>query len=65
MSRICRILVELCWAGGLLSVVAAVVLKFMPAWRESLAVSPLGGLTLASALFLAALATREMESRTN
>ncbi len=64
MTRLCRILVELCWAGGLLALLTALVVRFVPSWAELVGVSPRGGLIFASALFLCTLATREMESRT-
>lgn len=65
MSQVYRILVQLCWAAGLLSVLAALVLKFVPTWVDSVAASPRGALIFASALFLCALATREMEAGTS
>jgi hypothetical protein len=60
MTRICRILFQACWGLGILSLLAALVLKALPAWADSLGTSPRGGLALAAVLFLCALATREM-----
>jgi hypothetical protein len=64
MTRIYRILVEACWAGGLLSLLVAFVLKFVPAAVAAVPLSPRGAVIFAGALFLCTLATREMEART-
>ena len=56
-----RILVGACWGLGFLSLIAAVALKLMPRLTEMVNTTPRGGLIFASALFLCALATREME----
>jgi hypothetical protein len=61
MSAIYPILVRVCWALGLLSLLAAVVLKLMPALIDKLGVSPRGGLEFAVALFLCAIATQYFE----
>lgn len=61
MARIYQMLVGACWVGGLLSLLAAVILKLAPAWAQGLDFSPRGGLVFASSLFLCALATREVE----
>ena len=61
MARLYGILVGTCWALGLLSLVAAVALKCVPAWSETLPITTRGGLVFASALFLCALATREIQ----
>jgi len=64
MMRVYRILVEFCWAAGLLGLLVAVVVRFLPSVAEGVAISPRGALIFASALFLCTLATREMEVRT-
>jgi hypothetical protein len=61
MSGIYPILVRVCWALGLLSLLAAVALKLMPALIDKLRVSPRGGLEFAVALFLCAIATQYIE----
>ena len=61
MVRVYRILVGTCWGLGLISLVAAVALKLQPAWAEMLNVAPRGALIFASALFLCALSTQEMQ----
>lgn len=61
MSRVYRSLIGVCWALGLLCMVAGAVLRFVPIFAERFALSPRGGLILAAVLFLCALATREME----
>lgn len=61
MARIYRMLAGSCWGLGLLSLMAAVALKLIPAWAERFDMAPRGGLIFASALFLCALATCEME----
>jgi len=60
MTRICRFLFQACWGLGILSLLAGVVLKVVPAWADRWGTSPRGGLALAAVLFLCALATREM-----
>jgi FtsH-binding integral membrane protein len=64
MIRVYRILVEFCWAAGLLCLLVAVVFRFVPSVAEGVAISPRGALIFAGALFLCTLATREMEDRT-
>jgi hypothetical protein len=64
MARLYSIIVELCWGLGVLSGVAAVLIKLVPSWSPMTNASPTGGLLLSSTLFLCALATREMEQRT-
>jgi hypothetical protein len=60
MARIYRTLFQACWALGLLSLLAGIVLKARPTLADRLGTSPRGGLALAAVLFLCALATREM-----
>lgn len=64
MKQLYHILVEFCWAAGVLALLAAVALRFLPTWGETLVLTPRGALIFASALFLCTLATREMEERT-
>ena len=64
MIHVYRILVEVCWAGGLLGLLGAFVLKFVPTVAAVVPLSPRGAVIFASALFLCALATKEMEART-
>lgn len=64
MARICRFLFQACWGLGILSLLAGMVLKLLPAWADRLRTSPRGGLALAAVLFLCALATREMGKTT-
>ncbi|MBI1956432.1 MAG: hypothetical protein HYS38_08570 [Acidobacteria bacterium] len=61
MASLYRIIFGVSWGLGLLSLVGAVVLKVVPAWREVVNTNSHGGLIFASALFLCALATREMQ----
>ena len=61
MASVYRIVLGVCWGLGLLSLVAAVVVKLVPAWGEMASTTPRGGLIFASTLFLCALATREMQ----
>ncbi len=60
MSRVCRVLIRMSWALGLLSMTGGVVLKVVPPWSDTLRTSPRAGLIFAGVLFLCALATREM-----
>jgi hypothetical protein len=64
MATLYRILVEFCWAAGVLAMLWAVVLRFVPALNQIAVVTPKGVLIFASTLFLCTLATREMETRT-
>ena len=55
-----RIISQLCWVLGILSMVAAVIIK----WRQlagTLNIAPHTGFIVAGALFLCVLATREMQ----
>lgn len=61
MARLCRTLFGICWALGLFSMAAGVVLKLMPEWSARLGFYPRGALIFAGTLFLCGLATREME----
>jgi hypothetical protein len=56
MAAIYPILVRIYWALGLLSLLAAVVLKLIPSLIDKLRVSPRGSLEFAVALFLCAIA---------
>ena len=60
MSKVYARLLELCWGLGLICTVISVVLRLLPALQVKLRVSPRGGLILASALLLCALATAEV-----
>jgi hypothetical protein len=61
MTRVYRIIVKACWGLGVLSLVIGVAIKLFPSWALRLDTSPRGGLVLAAALFLCALATRAIE----
>ncbi len=65
MARICRLLVTLFWGLGLLSMLGGVALKLVPSLDQRISTEPRGGLIFAGVLFLAALATREMEKATS
>jgi hypothetical protein len=60
MTQIYRIVFQLSWALGLLSILAAVVIKLF-GLSARLSIAPHIGFVVASALFLCALATREMQ----
>ncbi len=60
MTQIYRIVFQLCWVLGLLSILAAVVIKLF-GLSARLSIAPHTGFVVASALFLCALATREMQ----
>jgi hypothetical protein len=59
MSKVYRSVAEVCWVLGLISLLAAFVLKVFPILVEKFSVSPRGGLILAAVLFLGVLATGE------
>jgi hypothetical protein len=61
MRKIYRALFVGSWLLGVLSLLAAVVLRFSPATGARFDISPRGGIFIAVALFLCALASREME----
>ena len=61
MASLYRIIFGASWGLGALSLVGSVVLKLMPAWREVVNTDSRGVLIFTSALFLCALATREMQ----
>lgn len=61
MAKVYRRLFEICWALGLLSMLAGIVLKLMTTLADRLNLTPRGALVFAGVLFLCALATREME----
>ena len=63
MTRLFSITVMMSWGLGVVSGLAAVAVKLVPAWGAQFNVAPRGGLLLASTLFLCALATRGMEQR--
>ncbi len=65
MARIYRLLVTLFWGLGLLSILGGIVLKLVPSWSVRLNTAPRGGFIFAGVLFLAVLATREMEKATS
>jgi hypothetical protein len=60
MTQIYRILFQLSWGLGLLSILAAVVIKLFQL-SERTNIAPRTGFVVASAFFLCALATREMQ----
>ena len=60
MTQIYRLIAQLCWFLGLLSIVAAVVIKFAHL-AGTVAIAPHTGFEVAAALFLCALATRAMQ----
>lgn len=59
MSKVYRKVVEVCWALGLISLLAVIVLKLFPILQLKWTVSPRGGMMLAAVLFLCVLATGE------
>lgn len=61
MARLCRSLVQVCWALGVVSMLAAVLFRVAPILSRKTTLESRGGLILAGVLFLCALATREME----
>ncbi len=61
MARLCRSLVQLSWALGLLSMLAGILFRLAPILQNKTTLSSRGGLILAGVLFLCTLATREME----
>ena len=60
MTQIYRLLVPVCWGLGLVSMLAAVVIK-LAHLSATLTVAPHTGFVVAGAFFLCALATREMQ----
>ena len=60
MTQIYRIVIRLSWALGLLSILAGVLVKLLKL-ESRLTISARAGFVLAGALFLCALATREMQ----
>ena len=61
MRKLYRGLVVISWLLGVVCLVAAIVLRFMPSLETRFDISARGGIFLAIALFLCALASREME----
>lgn len=59
MSKVYGTVLEVCWALGLISLVAVFVLKLVPSLAAKVGMSPYGGAILAAALFLCVLATGE------
>ena len=59
MSKFYRSVAEVCWALGLISLVASIALRLLANVLPKVAVSPRGGMVLAMALFLCALASGE------
>jgi hypothetical protein len=60
MTQIYRIVFRFSWALGLLSLLVGVLVKLFRL-ETRLTIAPRTGFVLASALFLCALATREMQ----
>jgi hypothetical protein len=60
MTQIYRIVFQLSWALGLLSIVAGVLIKLLHL-EAKLTIAPRTAFLAASAFFLCALATREMQ----
>jgi hypothetical protein len=59
MSKVYRGVVDVCWALGLISLVAVLVLKLQPTLQRTLGISAHGGLIVAAVLFLSVIATGE------
>lgn len=60
MTQIYRFLFPFSWALGLLSILAAVAIRLLQL-AERVHIAPHTGFVVASAFFLCALATREMQ----
>ena len=60
MAQIYRIVLRACWTLGLVSMLAAVIIK-LAHLSATLTIAPHTGFIVASAFFLCALATREMQ----
>ena len=60
MKKLTHAIFVASWLLGVLSLVAAIVLRFAPAMETRFNVSARGGIFLSVALFLCALASREM-----
>ncbi len=60
MTQIYRLIAQLCWFLGLVSILAGVVIK-LAHLAGTLAIAPHTGFEVAAALFLCALATRAMQ----
>jgi len=61
MPKIYRLVSQLSLPLGLLALLAAIVLRAAPSLSDRTGLSPRGALEFAAALFLCALATREIE----
>jgi hypothetical protein len=59
MAKVYRSVLGVSWVLGVISLVAALVLRIAPALIDKLRVSPHGGVMLAAVLFLCVLATGE------
>ncbi|HEV2348578.1 MAG TPA: hypothetical protein VG028_01905 [Terriglobia bacterium] len=60
MSQLYITLGRVSWALGLVTLLSGVVMKVIPAWGKRFDVSPHGIEILAGALFLCALASRDL-----
>jgi len=61
MSKVYRGLIEVCWALGLIALVAVIVLRLRPSLQLTFGVSPRSGMLMAAAFFLCVLATSVVE----
>ena len=61
MSKFRRGLNQVCWALGLISLLAVIVLRLRPALQLTVGASPRSGMLMAAAFFLCVLATSEVE----
>ena len=61
MSRLYSSLAGACWVAGVLSMLAAAVVKLVPTLYHKTPVQPHGLLVLAGVLFLCVLATQAIE----
>jgi hypothetical protein len=65
MTKIYRIVIQLSWLVGLLSLLAAIILKTVPPLAERVETNPRGALEFSIALFLCAMATRAIQRATD
>ena len=61
MSRLYRIIIQVCWAGGFISLLIGVAFKLHVEWAILTHTTSRAGLVMAGVLFLAVLATQAME----
>ncbi len=61
ISRLYRIVIEVCWGLGVLSLLLAVTMKLNTVVAEMMHTTPRSGMVMAGVLFLAVLATQGME----